>query len=354
MKKLVFGLCFLLLAAMQSLCFASSASVKGFVYGVNQLSDGQVQMEIIIALNKKPASDTLLSVDQNDVNRLVLNLPRTHFDEDDFSQMTINNRFVHNVLLKKMDHNTQVIINLQKKAGYYYYDKKLIKNEQRHADGKYLLIIKLREKQLPADVSIPLPYVKGKIIVIDPGHGGSDSGAIGPDHIMEKTVTLAVSKKLYNLLIDNGATVKMTRMIDKDVFAPNDSARDELQARVDVAENLPGTDIFVCIHANSFTSPSANGTETYYCAGSSKSKLLAQDVQDNLVAANGLYNRGISTANFYVLKHTSMPAILTELAFISNPREERLLDDPAMQKKMAIGIGKGINEYFRELGGNEK
>lgn len=191
-----------------------------------------------------------------------------------------------------------------------------------------------------------LQSIPGHTIVIDPGHGGSDSGAIGPGGTMEKDVTLAVSKKVYDILVRNGATVIMTRTTDRDVYAPNDSATEELQARVNVAENIVNTDIFLCIHANSFSSPAAHGTETYYYSSSQNGRRLAALVQDELIKSDGLADRGINTANFYVLKHTTMPAILVELAFISNNHEEGLLNDDTFQEKLAEAICRGINRYF--------
>ena len=117
----------------------------------------------------------------------------------------------------------------------------------------------------------------------------------------------------------------------------------DLQTRCDIANNAD-VDYFVCIHANSYTDPSANGTETYYLQGSTKGQKLAQDVQQGLVNADGLQNRGISTADFYVLENTNAPAILTEVAFISNPTEESLLNSSAFQEKSAQGIANGILE----------
>ncbi len=191
-----------------------------------------------------------------------------------------------------------------------------------------------------------LQAVSGHTIAIDPGHGGSDSGAVGPDGIMEKNVTLAVAKKVYSILTSNGATVIMTRTTDRDVYAPNDTAAQELQARCDVANNA-NADIFISIHANSFINSSASGTETFYCSSSTHGQHLASLIQAEAAKSNGLVNRGISAANFYVLKNTSMPSVLIELAFISNPKEESLLNSDDFQTLMAQAICQGINKYFQ-------
>lgn len=184
--------------------------------------------------------------------------------------------------------------------------------------------------------------LKGKVIVLDPGHGGSDTGAIGPNHLAEKNVTLAIARDLRSLLSNAGATILMTRTLDQDVAYPGASNIEELQARVAIA-NQANADLFISIHADSF-SESVHGTTTYYYPGSDNS--LAHFVQDSLVDQLKLTNRGFLPNDYYVLKYTTMPAILTEAAFISNPKEERLLGNRIFDKKIAIGIYNGIKNYF--------
>lgn len=192
-----------------------------------------------------------------------------------------------------------------------------------------------------------LPGLQGRRIVLDPGHGGSDSGAHGPHGLLEKDVTLAISRKVQEILTDSGAIVTMTRNTDVDVYGPLASDRNELQARVDVGKRNPGNEIFVSIHCDAFTSPTAHGTSTFYYQTSFRGQLLAQCIQDEVVAATGLTGRGAKTANFYVLKHSPMPATLVETAFISNYHEEALLGDPDFQATLAEAICKGISQYFR-------
>lgn len=185
--------------------------------------------------------------------------------------------------------------------------------------------------------------LRNKVIAIDPGHGGSDPGAVGPSGTQEKTVTLAVAQKVQALLEKAGARVIMTRQTDRDVYGPNASGADELGARVAAAGNA---DIFISIHANSFTSPTAGGTATYYYRKSLYDVILAQNLQDNLIQTGNRTDRGISAANFYVIKRSAMPAALVELAFISNPEEEALLGSPDFQQRMAQGIYQGIDKFF--------
>lgn len=181
--------------------------------------------------------------------------------------------------------------------------------------------------------------------MIDPGHGGSDPGAIGKSGLAEKTVTLAIGSELKKLLSDAKAKVIMTRNGDQDVHSPQASDAQELQARVDVA-NHARADLFISIHIDSFSDPAARGTSTYFWPKSLKDKLLAAEVQRSLIGQLGLPDRGWRENDFYVLKHTAMPAILAEVAFISNPSEEAKLRQNDFIKKAAQGIYSGIVRFY--------
>ena len=190
--------------------------------------------------------------------------------------------------------------------------------------------------------------LNGKTIVIDPGHGGSDPGAIGANKVMEKDITLAISKKLALLLQQKGATVRMTRVTDVDVFGQNATDAQELQARVQVGETSKA-DIFVSVHINASTNRSVGGTSTYYSPKSELDPVLAKCIQDRLVEYGNLDNLGIRQAGFYVTKRSKIPAVLLELAFISNEREEKLLTSNWFQNKLASGITLGIEDYFKTI-----
>ena len=194
------------------------------------------------------------------------------------------------------------------------------------------------------------PGVKGKKIVIDAGHGGEDSGAIGPSGVTEKSITLQIAKEVERMLKEAGAKVIMTRSTDTEVSPKHRQATDvdELQARCDVA-NKAKADIFISIHMDSFTSREASGTTGYYYTkGSASSKRLAAAIQSELVSQLKTTSRGIKTCNFYVVKHTKMPATLIEVAFVSNPKEEKLLTSKKGVQKAAIGIVNGISDFFGE------
>lgn len=176
-------------------------------------------------------------------------------------------------------------------------------------------------------------------VCLDAGHGGYDPGAIGPTGVREKDVTLAITLKLGRILKQNGIDVVYTRTSDV-VSWPSNETKD-LQKRCDIANNA-NVQYFVAIHANSADISNAKGTEVYYSSGSKNGEKLAKAIQDEVVKATELYNRGVKTANFYVLKNTNAPAALVETGFISNTTEEKLLKSDVFQEKMAQAIAKGI------------
>jgi N-acetylmuramoyl-L-alanine amidase len=209
----------------------------------------------------------------------------------------------------------------------------------------------------PAVAAAALPYV-----AIDPGHGGSDTGAVGrlapgvatglPARsdaqgavLYEKDVNLDVGLRLDAYLTSHGARTILTRHADlAGGDRPYTTEGADLRARTDIA-NEAGVDLFVSVHNNAL-STTASGTETYhFYYSSAAARALAQDVQDEVVAALGLPDRGVRSAGFYVLRHTRMPAVLVEGAFMTNPREAALLADPAVRQRIAEAIGRGVERY---------
>jgi len=179
----------------------------------------------------------------------------------------------------------------------------------------------------------------GKKIFVDPGHGGTDPGAVGPTGLHESVVALQTSLKLKEFLLNlGGANVLLSR--ETEVFIT-------LQDRASGANNW-NADRFVCLHYNACEDRTVNGTETlYYTNGSNTSKDLAQKLQKRLVEALGLKNRGIvPRSDLYVLKHTKMPAALTESSFISNPYEESRLKNIDYLTKIARAHYYGIADHF--------
>ena len=220
-------------------------------------------------------------------------------------------------------------------------------------------------------------------IVIDPGHGGHDTGTIGPQGLEEKDLVLDISLRLGRLLQQRlGANVAYTR--DDDTFVP-------LETRTAIA-NQAEADLFVSVHANSSHNPESRGVETYYLNFTTSSDALevaarenavsdqsihqlqqlvrnialqekveesrefAADVQHALysglaVATPAIHNRGVKKAPFVVLIGAKMPSILAEISFVSNPQDERKLRSPAYRQRIALALYRGIARYASGLSG---
>ncbi len=173
-------------------------------------------------------------------------------------------------------------------------------------------------------------------IFIDPGHGGTDPGAVAANGMKEATVNLDVSFRLGNIFENRGIQVMYSRTTD--IFIP-------LGERAAMA-NEWGADYFVSIHCNSSADPQANGTETLFYKPGTTSEELARDVQTQLVLANKQRDRGIKQQNVAVLRLTNMPAVLAELAFISNPKEAELLSTADFRQVCAQGIADGFAVFL--------
>ena len=187
------------------------------------------------------------------------------------------------------------------------------------------------------------PYVAAnpRLIVIDPGHGGSDAGSIHGG-MVEKVVALQISKRLQQVLLSRGWDVVMTRTDDRDVYQPDDSASDELQARDDIA-NTRGARVFVSVHLNAFMNAGPHGATVYYYKPSDLA--LAQAIDARIASEVNVKNDGLVKDKLYVIHHANMPATLIEAAFDSNPDDRALLSDPQWQQKMAEAIADGIEDY---------
>lgn len=177
------------------------------------------------------------------------------------------------------------------------------------------------------------------LIGIDPAHGQHDPGTIGSTGLYEKDVVLSVSLKVGKLLQESGFEVVYTRVNDTPNFPKNQT--ENLRKRVQIANNAKA-DYFISIHCNGVLDRTAHGTETFIVGRGREAEKLATCVQNELIKATGLRDRGVKVANYLVLAETAMPAILVELAFISNPNEEKLLRDPAWLDKAARAIANGI------------
>ncbi len=182
-----------------------------------------------------------------------------------------------------------------------------------------------------------------RIIVIDPGHGGTDPGAISVNGRREKDLNLAIASKLNEGLLDKGYNVIMTRDGDTNLG---------LYGRSGLA-NEYFADVFISVHGNSIAgNKGINGLEVYYWP-QNRSNIktyeqypFAKAIHDEIVKATGGTSRGIKTNSFVVIRETKMPAVLIETGFLSNPEEENLLFNGDYQNKIVEGIIKGVESYF--------
>ncbi|WP_337884280.1 N-acetylmuramoyl-L-alanine amidase [Fischerella thermalis] len=184
----------------------------------------------------------------------------------------------------------------------------------------------------------PRPAPRGRVvIVVDPGHGGKDSGAPGIGGLLEKDVVLPIGRRVAAILEQNGYQAILTR--DSDYFV-------ELQGRVDIAERANAT-LFVSIHANSVGQrPDVNGLETYYYDSGYR---LAQVVHNSILSKiSTLKDRGVRKARFYVLRKSSMPSILVETGYMTGREDNPRLGNPEYQNRMAEGIASGILQYLQQ------
>lgn len=176
--------------------------------------------------------------------------------------------------------------------------------------------------------------LSGFTVVIDPGHGGRDPGAIAASGLRESDVNLTMSEQLRAMLEAAGAQVVMTRTTDIGLT---------LAERIAFG-NAPGVDLFVSVHNNAHTNPQISGTQTFYGV-TEGSFALALGVHRRLVAL-GLNDRAVLTANFAVLQRTTVPAILIETAFLSNPHNAALLGQASFVSRAVEAHFAGISEWL--------
>lgn len=182
------------------------------------------------------------------------------------------------------------------------------------------------------------PVRDGRIlVVVDPGHGGRDVGAVGIGGIHEADIVLSVAQEVAARLEEQGIQAVLSRQDDREI---------DLEPRVRLAESV-NADLFVSIHANSInlSRPDVNGIETYYY---SDGAALASAIHNSLVNATGMNDRGVRQARFYVLTRTSMPAVLVEIGFVTGREDAAKLTSSTARNQIAEGIVQGILRYVRQ------
>lgn len=203
------------------------------------------------------------------------------------------------------------------------------------------------------DLRIRPPGLAGKRIVIDPGHGAEEIGAVGPGNYPEKTVNLEVALRLRPLLEAAGAEVIMTRTADTRAIRPEAAASGISVLRLDLTEwgsisNRTGADLFLSIHANGGPA-GQRGSETYWTLrnlNASRSQTLARLVQEELGRTYGFPDRGAKQRAFNVVRTAEAPAVLVELGFLTDPGEGGLLTSAAGQEQGARALFRAIERFF--------
>ncbi len=198
----------------------------------------------------------------------------------------------------------------------------------------------LSPRPLPPVAYQPRSPIGAKLVVIDPGHGGPDPGAVGIGGMQEKDIVLDVSHQVTRLLQAQGIQVVMTREDDRDLG---------LEPRTSLANSI-GATAFLSIHANavSLSRPEINGVETFHYLDSSYP--LAESVQQSILDSTGMNSRGVKRARFYVLRYTHMPAALVEIGFVTGEADAPRLADPSFRATMSQAIARGILRYLGQGG----
>lgn len=203
-------------------------------------------------------------------------------------------------------------------------------------------------------VAVSLGQKQQKTVIIDPGHGGFDGGAVASDGTVEKEINLNISLTVAKLLKQNGVYVIMTR--EKDVSTEDTESseiaskkRSDLKNRLELMKDYPDS-VFVSIHLNKFTTSSAFGSQVFY-SDNEDAKMLGDTIQRsivNLVQHDNMRVNKKATSSTYLLYNATVPAVLVECGFLSNAGELALLKQEDYQQKIAFSIYCGIMEYFSQ------
>lgn len=197
--------------------------------------------------------------------------------------------------------------------------------------------------------------IKGsRVVIIDAGHGGIDGGAVGRSGTIEKVINLSIAQKIKAYVEEHGDTCIMVREIDEGLYSEYGTIRnkkqEDLKKRKDIIREYDA-DIFISIHLNSFPQSQYYGAQVFYMRGDERSEALAKKIQEELIKTLDRNNKRIAkpSDNYFLLDGNSIPSILVECGFLSNPEEERLLNDDGYQNKIAWAIYSGLMKYFNEF-----
>lgn len=182
-----------------------------------------------------------------------------------------------------------------------------------------------------------------QVVIIDAGHGGFDPGAIGESGVKEDEINLAIALKLQKFIEQSGGIAIMTRVENEGVGS---TKKEDMRIRKMIRDTSSGN-IFISIHLNSFPQSNCKGAQSFY-ANDENSKRLAEKIQKNMVDLLEPDNSRVAKklTDVYLLKNVTIPSVIIECGFLSNSKEEKLLQDSEYQSKVAMAIYLGITEYF--------
>jgi len=193
-------------------------------------------------------------------------------------------------------------------------------------------------------------FEKGHIVMLDPGHGGYDPGAITNQGVYEKYINLQIAQKVKEMLGPSGIGVFLTREEDIDYVPDGAKGKTtkkqiDLNRRIDMAKEA-NADVFVSLHVNATATGQESGAETFYHYESESGKRLAELVQQELIKIPGMNRRIAKPGDFYIIKNTSMPAVIVEVGYLSSMKEQKKLQQSWYQEQLARAIAKGIANFF--------
>lgn len=215
--------------------------------------------------------------------------------------------------------------------------------------GVSVLFVSINRSELQTDADRPLPTV-----VIDAGHGGEDGGAVSADGLLEKDINLDIAMRLRDLLVANGIPVVMTRTEDILLYDRNADYEGrkkslDLAARRKIAEETPNC-LFVSIHMNSFPDARYDGLQVWYSPNDPASETVAQTIQKTakeILQPENDRKIKAATSAIYLLHHLTVPAVLVECGFLSNPAEAAKLGTDAYRQDVAFTLFLAISEVCR-------
>jgi len=214
------------------------------------------------------------------------------------------------------------------------------------------IVYNLSVQEITPTVVLP---TTNKVIVIDPGHGGPDPGAIGKTGVYEKDINLNIALNLQALLEQSGCVTQFTRVVDESIHDQDKNTirskkNSDLKNRKKIIE-LSQADAYISIHLNSFPQEKYKGVQSFYPRDNDESKGLAENIQKELKATLQITDKrqALPIKEVYLMRNTNIPSVIVECGFLSNSEEEKNLTDEAYRRKVAWGIYLGIMKYFESM-----